>query len=52
MSETDDWDEEPVLPEQTVDDTDAAWGEGRESREQDQDDLERLLEDRPPHHDR
>ena len=52
MSETDDWDAEPVLPEQTRDDTDAAWGEHRQPGEQDQDDLERLLDDRPPHHDR
>lgn len=52
MSESDDWDVEQVLPEQTADDTDAAWGEHRQSAEQEQDDLERLLEDRPPHHDR
>ncbi|WP_202637998.1 hypothetical protein [Bailinhaonella thermotolerans] len=33
----------PVLPDQTLDDTDAGWGEHA------QDNLERLLEDRPPH---
>ena len=52
MSETDDWDAEPVLPEQTRDDTDAAWGEHHQPDEQDQDDLELLLGDRPPHYDR
>ena len=46
-----DWDI-PVLPDQTTDDTDSAWGEGGRSDEPDQDDLERLLEDRPPHYDR
>jgi len=52
MSETDDWDWDlPVLPEQTADDTDAAWGERRPA-EQDEDDLERLREERPPHYDR
>jgi hypothetical protein len=35
--------EPPVLPDQTGDDTDLGWGE-REA-----DDIERLLEDRPPH---
>ncbi|MCI0686556.1 MAG: hypothetical protein L0Y54_04870 [Sporichthyaceae bacterium] len=50
MSDTDDWDWDfPVLPEQTADDTDAAWGEAGESTE---DDIERLLGERPPHHDR
>jgi hypothetical protein len=52
MSETGARDVDPVLPEQPVDDTDVAWGEGRQPGEQDQDDLERLLEDRPPHYDR
>lgn len=35
--------DDPLLPEQTVDDTDAGWGERVE------DDDRRLLEDRPPH---
>ncbi|HEY9481714.1 MAG TPA: hypothetical protein VIR00_02030 [Micromonosporaceae bacterium] len=37
--------DEPVLPDQTRDDTDSGWGE-RSSRD---DDL--LREDRPPHYD-
>jgi hypothetical protein len=36
-------DDEPVLPEQTRDDTDAGWGERRDSND------DRLLADRPPH---
>jgi hypothetical protein len=36
-------DDEPLLPEQTVDDTDRGWGERAWS------DDERLLADRPPH---
>jgi hypothetical protein len=38
-------DDQPVLADQTRDDTDANWGE----RVRDNDD--RLLEDRPPHYD-
>jgi hypothetical protein len=38
-------DDQPVLPDQTRDDTDSGWGE-RDSRNDD-----RLLEDRPPHYD-
>jgi len=38
-------DDQPVLADQTRDDTDAGWGE----RARDNDD--RLLEDRPPHYD-
>jgi hypothetical protein len=34
---------EPVLPEQSPEDTDAAWGEYRER------DDDRLYQDRPPH---
>ncbi|MEO3858803.1 hypothetical protein [Acrocarpospora sp. B8E8] len=34
----------PVLPDQTVDDTDHGWGEWRGD-----DDDARLIEDRPPH---
>ncbi len=33
----------PILPEQTVDDTDQGWGEREGSND------DRLLEDRPPH---
>jgi hypothetical protein len=38
--------EEPVLPDQTRDDTDAGWGES----EVGDDDDRRLIEDLPPHH--
>jgi hypothetical protein len=38
-------DAEPVLPEQSREDTDAAWGEYRER------DDDRLYRDRPPHWD-
>ena len=37
-------DDEPVLPDQTADDTDAGWGE------QADDDSSRFLDDLPPHH--
>ncbi|HEU5034322.1 MAG TPA: hypothetical protein VFT62_06140 [Mycobacteriales bacterium] len=40
-------DDEPVLPEQTRDDTDVGWGDDRRSED---DDLRRLLDERPPHH--
>jgi hypothetical protein len=36
-------DNEKLLPDETADDTDAGWGERRESNDQ------RLIEDRPPH---
>ncbi|WP_034591245.1 hypothetical protein [Hamadaea tsunoensis] len=36
-------DDAPILPDQTVDDTDAGWGESAGSND------DRLLEDRPPH---
>jgi hypothetical protein len=36
-------DDDPILPEATIDDTDAGWGE--RSRDND----ERLLDERPPH---
>ena len=36
--------DEPVLPDQTADDTDAGWGEVEP------DDDTRLLDDLPPHH--
>jgi hypothetical protein len=39
-------DDEPLLPEQTRDDTDAGWGEGPDSGAD-----ERLLAERPPHWD-
>jgi hypothetical protein len=35
----------PVLPDQTSDDTDRGWGDQAEG-----DDDERLLAERPPHH--
>jgi len=37
--------EDPVLPDQTADDTDAGWGAGSD------DDDRRLQQDRPPHWD-
>lgn len=40
-------DDEP-LPSQTSDDTDVGWGDG--PRDDDEDDVRRLLEERPPHH--
>jgi hypothetical protein len=36
-----------ALPEQTSDDTDTGWGE---EPSRDDDDLERYLRERPPHH--
>ncbi len=44
-------DDEPVLPDQTADDTDAGWGEGRDREDGTggRDDDERLLRERPPH---
>ena len=42
----DDW-----LPEQTADDTDAGWGElPRELGPETDSDIQRYLEERPPHH--
>jgi len=38
---------DPVLPAQTADDTDVGWGDDVPS---DDDDVRRLLDDRPPHH--
>ena len=38
---------EPVLPEQTNDDTDAGWGD---PPEQDDDNVRRLEDERPPHY--
>jgi hypothetical protein len=42
-------DDLPVLPEQTVDDTPAGWGERPASRDRSND--QRLLDERPPHWD-
>jgi len=36
------------LPDQTVDDTDVGWGDDAPSA--DEDDVRRLLDERPPHH--
>jgi hypothetical protein len=38
-----DVEETPILPEQTVDDTERGWGEQDDSND------DRLIEDRPPH---
>jgi hypothetical protein len=37
--------DQPVLPDQTADDTDAGWGDSAAD-----DDDDRLLDDVPPHH--
>ncbi len=42
-------DDEPVLPDQTTDDTDRGWGEDGDGRASDADDDERLIRDKPPH---
>jgi hypothetical protein len=39
---------EPTLPDQSVDDTDRGWGEHADER--DPHDVQRFLEERPPHH--
>lgn len=39
-------DDLPILPDQTGDDTDLGWGDHRDSGN-----LQRLLEERPPHWD-
>lgn len=41
--------EEPVLPEQTSDDTDSAWGEPADRAWDRDSDDERFLRERPPH---
>jgi hypothetical protein len=38
--------EPPLLPDQTSDDTDLGWGERRAGE---RDDIQRLLDERPPH---
>lgn len=40
-------DDDPLLPDQTTDDTDAGWSE----RPNEEADTRRLVEDRPPHWD-
>ena len=44
---SDERDDRPVLPDVTDDETGVGWGE-----EPAEDDVERLLRERPPHHDR
>ncbi len=41
--------DDEVLPEQSVDDTDVGWGD---RPDEDDADLRRFLDERPPHHDR
>ena len=41
--------DEPVLPDLTKDESTTGWGDDVES---DEDDVRRLVEERPPHHDR
>ena len=45
-------DDEPVLPDQTSDDTDAGWGEPQCDDGEYNDDTHRLTSERPPHYDR
>lgn len=40
--------EEPVVPDRTRDERDDGWGDA--PAEEDRDDLERFLAERPPHH--
>jgi hypothetical protein len=40
----DDRDDEPILPDRSSDDTDRGWGD-----EPEEDDVERLRRERPPH---
>jgi hypothetical protein len=39
---------EPVLPDQTADDTDVGWGDA--SSDDEHDDVRRLIDELPPHH--
>ena len=41
--------DEPVLPDVTGDESDRGWGDDRPSED---DEVRRLLDERPPHHDR
>jgi len=42
-------DDEPVLPDATRDEQDTGWGDRMPT---DDEDVQRLLDERPPHHDR
>jgi hypothetical protein len=42
---------EPLLPDQSADDTDVGWGDERDEAARDEDDVRRLEDDRPPHYD-
>jgi hypothetical protein len=42
-------DDRPLLPDVTSDEVDEGWGEQRSSEDED---VQRLLDERPPHHDR
>jgi hypothetical protein len=44
-------DERPLLPEQTADDAPEPSYDDRGRRDEDPDDVERLLRERPPHYD-
>ncbi len=44
-------DDRPLLPESTRDDTDEGW-RSSDADDAEADDLRRLLDERPPHHDR
>jgi hypothetical protein len=43
-------DDDGVLPDQTRDDTDVGWGDDVRRDAEDDEDLRRLLDERPPHH--
>ena len=42
-------DDEPVLPDVTSDERDTGWGDDERSGDR-ADDVQRLLDERPPHH--
>jgi hypothetical protein len=42
--------DEPVLPETTSDESDVGWGDEASTLDSDPDDLDRFLQDVPPHH--
>jgi hypothetical protein len=43
-------DDDSVLPDQTRDDTDVGWGDDAPRDAAEDEDVRRLLDERPPHH--
>jgi hypothetical protein len=43
---------EPVVPDTTADEQEIGWGDDLDAVEGERENDERLVEDRPPHHDR